>query len=118
MKKFFPRPFHSISNIRTNYIEERFNYFLENEITNKKHWGARTVNGLKTILVQLFNYGIRKTYLTTNPDRDTKSFQEKPRNIVEFFSDEELNKIWKVLDEHWIDTLKYIVHTELKKVGG
>lgn len=115
MKKFFPGPSQNVSDIRINYIEESFNYFLENEITNKKHWESKTVNGLRSILFQLFNYGIKQSYLLTNPVKETKSFPKKPKSKVEFYSDEELNNIWGVLDEFWVEPLKFIVHTGLRK---
>jgi len=115
MGKYFPAPSLNIGEIKTNYIDESFNYFLENEITNKKKWEPKTVNGLRAILIQLFNYGIKQGYLSSNPAKDTKRFRENGKNIVEFFSDEELEKIWEVLDEYWVEPLKFIVHTGLRK---
>jgi len=115
MGKYFPAPLLNIREIKTNYIDESFNYFLENEITNKKKWEPKTVNGLRAILIQLFNYGIKQGYLSSNPAKDTKRFRENGKNIVEFFSDEELEKIWGELDEYWIEPLKFIVHTGLRK---
>jgi len=104
-----------VNEIKTNYIEESFNYFLENEITNKKNWEPKTVNGLRTILIQLFNYGIKQGYLTHNPAKETKSFRVNRKSIVEYFNDEELEKIWKELDEYWIEPLKFILNTGLRK---
>lgn len=115
MKKFFPGPSQSVRDIRINYIEESFNYFLENEITNKKHWESKTVNGLRSILFQLFNYGIKQHFLNSNPAKETKSFPKKPKNKVEYYSDEELKNIWETLDEFWVEPLKFIVHTGLRK---
>ena len=37
------------------------------------------------------------------------------KSIVEFFTDEELEKIWRELDEYWVEPLKFIVHTGLRK---
>jgi len=115
MEQYFPAPSLNIREIKTNYIEECFNFFLENEITNKKNWEPKTVNGLRTILIQLFNYGIKQDYLSANPAKDTKKFRENGKNIVEFFTDEELDKIWGELDEHWVEPLKFILHTGIRK---
>ena len=108
MEKYFPAPLLNIREIKTNYIDESFNYFLENEITNKKKWEPKTVNGLRAILIQLFNYGIKQSYLSSNTAKDTKSFRENGKDVVEFFTDEEL-------DEYWVEPLKFIVHTGLRK---
>jgi integrase len=115
MGKYFPAPLLNIREIKANYIDESFNYFLENEITNKKKWEPKTVNGLRAILIQLFNYGIKQGYLSSNPAKDTKRFRENGKSIVEFFTDEELDKIWGELDEYWVEPLKFIVHTGLRK---
>jgi len=115
MEKYFPAPLLNIREIKTNYIDESFNYFLENETTNKKKWEPKTVNGLRAILIQLFNYGIKQDYLSSNPAKETKTFRENGKNIVEFFTDKELEKIWGKLDEYWVEPLKFIVHTGLRK---
>ncbi len=115
MEQYFPAPSLNIREIKANYIEESFNYFLENEITNKKKWEPKTVNGLRTVLIQLFNYGIKQSNLSSNPAKDTKTFRENRKSIVEYFTDEELDKIWVELDEYWVEPLKFIVHTGLRK---
>jgi integrase len=112
---YFPGPSLNVGEIKTSYIEESFNYFLEAKITNNKKWEPKTVNGLREVLIQLFNFGVKQTYLTVNPAKDTKRYPVRKKNIVEFFSDEELELIWKELDEYWIDPLKFIVHTGLRK---
>jgi hypothetical protein len=67
IEKFFPGPSLNVATIKTIYVEECFNYFLESEITNGKKWEPKTVNGIRTILIQLFEYGIRQNYLSKNP---------------------------------------------------
>ncbi len=113
--KFFPGPALNISEIKSSYVEESFNYFLENKITNGNKWESKTVNGLRAILIQLFNYAIKQGFILTNPIKDTTRFRENGRNIVEYFTDEELEKIWQELDEYWVDPLKFILHTGLRK---
>ena len=63
----------------------------------------------------IFNYGIKQGYLTSNPASDTKKFRENGKNIVEYFTEDELEKIWNELDEYWVYPLKFIVHTGLRK---
>ena len=53
--------------------------------------------------------------MTSNPASDTKKFRENGKNIVEYFTEDELEKIWNELDEYWVDPLKFIVHTGLRK---
>ena len=115
MEKFFPGPSLNISEIRTSYIEESCNYFLENKVTNGNKWEPKTVNGLRTVVIQIFDYGIKQKFLSSNPAKDTKKFRENGKNVVEYFTEAELEKIWNELDEYWIDPLKFIVHTGLRK---
>jgi integrase len=115
MGKFFPAPSQNIKEIKTNYIAESFNYFLENEITNGKKWEPKTVNGLRTILIQLFQYGINQGYISANPAKETIKFRENGKDVVEYFNDDELEQIWKELDAYWVDPLKFIVHTGLRR---
>ena len=115
MDQLFPAPLLNARDIKTNYIEEIFNHLLENEITNGKKWEPKTVNGLRTILTQLFDYGIKENYLSTNPVKVTKKFRASGKKVVEFFTDEELERIWNELDEYWVEPLKFIVHTGLRK---
>ncbi len=115
MEKFFPSPSLNINEIRSNYIEESFNYFLENKITNNKKWEPKTVNGLRTIVIQLFDYAVKQGYLTANIAKNTKPFQVIKQNIVEYYTNEELEKIWQELDEYWVEPLKFIVLTGLRK---
>lgn len=115
MNLLFPVPSLNVRDIKTTYIEEIFNHLLESEITNGKNWEPKTVNGLRTILIQLFNYGVKLEYLSNNPVKDTKRFKENGKSVVEYFTDEELKKIWGELDEYWVDPLKFILHTGLRK---
>lgn len=115
MNQLFPAPSCNVRDIKTNYIEEIFNHLLENKITNGKKWEPKTVNGLRTILIQLFDYSIKQGYLTTNIAKNTKPFKVIKQSIVEYFTDEELEKIWKELDDYWVEPLKFIVLTGLRK---
>lgn len=115
MNQLFPAPSLNVRDIKTNYIEEIFNHLLENKITNGKKWEPKTVNGLRTILIQLFDYAIKQGYLTTNIAKNTKPFKVIKQSIVEYFTDEELEKIWKELDDYWVEPLKFIVLTGLRK---
>lgn len=115
INQLFPAPSCNVRDIKTNYIEEIFNHLLENKITNGKKWEPKTVNGLRTILIQLFDYSIKQGYLTTNNAKNTKPFKVIKQSIVEYFTDEELEKIWKELDDYWVEPLKFIVLTGLRK---
>jgi len=115
MNQLFPAPSLNVRDIKTNYIEEIFNHLLENKITNGKKWEPKTVNGLRSILIQLFNYGIKEGYLLKNPVKETKRFRVNGKKMVEYFTDEELEMIWSELDEYWVEPLKFIVHTGLRK---
>lgn len=115
MNQLFPAPSCNVRDIKTNYIEEIFNHLLENKITNGKKWEPKTVNGLRTILIQLFDDSIKQGYLTTNIAKNTKPFKVIKQSIVEYFTDEELEKIWKELDDYWVEPLKFIVLTGLRK---
>ena len=115
MNQLFPAPCLNAREIKVNYIEEIFNHLLENEITNGKKWEPKTVNGLRSILMQLFNYGIKEGYISKNPVKETKRFRVNGKRMVEYFTDEELEKIWNEIEGHWVEPLKFIFHTGLRK---
>lgn len=115
MEKYFPAPSLNIIEINSNYIDECFNYLLEEKITNNKMWEPKTVNGLRTILIQLFDYGFKQGFCTINPAKNTRIFRVTGSNVVEYFTDKELENIWDELDEYWVEPLKFIVHTGLRK---
>ena len=58
---------------------------------------------------------LNTTFTEGGSPKETKTFSENGKNTVEFFTDEELEKIWNELDEYWIEPLKFIVNTGLRK---
>ena len=104
-----------VRNIKPSYINECFNYLLENKITNDKSWDKKTVNGLRDILKQLFKYTIKEGYCEDNPLADVKGFTTDGNTKAEFFTDGELQKIWKKLDPYWVAPLEFIANTGLRK---
>jgi integrase len=104
-----------VRNIKSSYINECFNYLLENKITNDKSWDKKTVNGLRDILKQMFKYAIKEGFCEDNPLADVKGFTTDNDKKAEYFTDGELQKIWKKLDPYWVAPLKFIVNTGLRK---
>ena len=115
MNKFLPGPSQNVSEMRTIHLDEIFNHLLETEITNGKSWQPKTVNCLRTVIIQLLNYGIKQGQISSNPAKETKSFPQKSKKLFEYFSDDELDMIWKQLDNDWAESFKFIVHTGLRK---
>lgn len=112
---YFPAVYTDIQNIKPNYIKECFDHLLEGKDSSDRKWSRKTINNLRTVLVQMFNYAQKQKYIDHNPASEIKELSIEKTNIAEFFTDQELESIWKTVNNYWADPLKFIAYTGLRK---
>ncbi len=76
---------------------------------------AKTVNGHLTTVKQIFKHAVSQRYIKENPIRTLRKFPLPANKKVQFFSKEELKKIFEVIDPHWKDAMKFMILTGLRK---
>jgi integrase len=115
MNEYFPAPSKNIRLIKSNYIKACIDDLLEENEENEKVWSKKTVNGMIVILKQLFAFAEKNDYLDENPLNDIKSFKIDGKGKIEFFTEDELKNIWEKVDKFWVDPLRFLVNTGLRK---
>ena len=115
MQDNFPEALQDISKIKSTYIKECLDDSLDENTEYGELWSRKTANGLRTHLKTLFDFAIKRKYLTDNPVADIQEYPVDSTTKVEFFTDPELAKIWKTVDKYWQPILEFILHTGLRK---
>jgi integrase len=106
---FFPDVVQDIGMIRGLYIKKCMDYLI------KGNWSKKTINGMRELVSSMFNYAIQEGYIEKNPVLQTKNYYIPEKGKVIFFTDDQLEIIWKELDPFWIGHLKFLLHTGLRK---
>ena len=111
----FPPAAKNIRLIQPGYLED----FIENAINpqdpRERPWSEATVNDGIRAVKALFKFAEEQGYLDRNPAKSLKAIRERSRGKADFFSDDELARIWTTIDPHWVDPLKFIAETGLRK---
>lgn len=81
----------------------------------KEGWSKKTINGMRELVSSLFKFAIEEGYLEKNPVRQTSNYYLPQKGKVIYFTDGQLEIIWKELDPFWIDHIRFILHTGLRK---
>ena len=76
---------------------------------------AKTVNGHLTTVKQIFKHAVSQRYMKENPVRTLKKFPLPAQKKVQYFSKEQLENIFEVIEPHWRDIMEFIVLTGLRK---
>jgi len=111
----FPAAWADVRTIDESYIREYINVTLEPKDPKVKPWTRRTLNDSLKTIKSLFNHGIRQGYLEKNPAIEIKPVRTSTHTRAGCFEDEQLENIWKSIDQHWKDPLSFITHTGLRK---
>jgi integrase len=114
-KSFFPGPAADISLIEPKYIKEFIDHAIENKDENGKQWTKATTNDAIQGVKAAFDYAVKNKYLSSNPFDDIKKFKETNSRKLDIFTKDELERIWQIVDPHWIGALKFIANTGLRK---
>ncbi len=110
----FNEAYNDISKIKTEYIKECLDETLENK-KDVVQWSRKTANGMNVHLKSIFNFAITKKYLIENPATGIPKYPISDKTKADFFSDEELENIWKTVNPYWRPFLEFLVHTGLRK---
>ena len=110
-KTNFPKAFEDIRNIKPNYINECFDHLLGKKVG----WSRNTLKSFKEKISSLFIYAIKNGYIDVNPVSDTKDIRVKQTRKVDFYTDEELKQIYETIDPFWLDHIKFMYHTGIRK---
>ena len=113
--EFFPAARADIRLIETSYLREFIDNAIEAGASEGHAWSRRTVNDSIKIIRSLFGFAIENNYAETNPADKIAQLRIAGKSKASAFSDEELEKIWGALDPHWVDSLRFISHTGLRK---
>ncbi len=111
IKKHFRIAYYDISQIKTIYIRE----FMSHMERGKLKWKKTTINNSRQKLSALFNYALRVKYINTNPVLNTEKIRVSQKNKIEYFSDDELTRLWENVDDFWIDHFQFLLYTGLRK---
>jgi integrase len=106
----FPAVTSDIKLIDTKYIRK----FIDDTLQSAK-WSKRTANDAINIIRSLFKFAIDSEYLTKNPAAQLQMLRIASTGKADFFTDQELEAIWSKLTPHWVDPLKFISLTGLRK---
>jgi len=110
MKSKFPSCVKDIKKIQRYHIEEFLDYLLKNQKRAQK-----TINGALGFINSLFIYATKEDYLLKSPSSEIEKFSEKTEKEAPYFTREELEKIWGNADPYWVNFLKILYYTGMRK---
>ena len=112
---YFPAATANVQLIQHPYLEEFIEDVLEPEGEGDKAWAQGTVNDAIRSLKALFTYAVDREYLEKSPARKLEGVRERGKGKVDYFTDAELELIWKTVDPYWCDPLHFAAETGLRK---
>jgi site-specific recombinase XerD len=110
IKNNFSTGMNSINKIKRHHIDEYANHEIED---GEK--APKTVNGSIGLIKQLFNYAIKEEYLIKSPAQDIETYQVDDEKEAPYFTREELIKIWDNVNPYWLNFLKFLYYTGMRK---
>ena len=105
-----PEIFKDIFKIKRQHIEDLIVYLLNDEKKARK-----TINETIGCLNSMFLYAIEEEYVEKSPCKGVKKFSEKHQMETQYFTKEELEKLWKAVNPYWLNFLQFIYYTGLRK---
>jgi integrase len=111
----FPSVSGDVRLIEPKYLRKFIDDSLEGDTPTGRKWSKRTANDAINIIRSLFNYAIDSEYLTKSPAAKLQTLKVSSTGKADFFSDDELRAIWSKLEPQWVDPLKFIALTGLRK---
>ena len=114
-KDYFPVLAADISLVEMKHVNEFLDQVTDTSNKDTPSWSARTTNDCIKVLRSMFRFAQDNGYLNHNPLAKVKPFRETSSGKVDYFDEKQLEQIWAALDPHWVDSLKFIAHTGLRK---
>jgi integrase/recombinase XerD len=109
---YFPGPASDIRSIESRYIQEFLEHSVEQKDESGHSWSIRTTNEAIKLLRSMFRYAIENNWTEKNPFYKIRPLRGNSQRKAEYYTDDQLDQIWKKV---WVDPLKFIVHTGLRK---
>ncbi len=114
-KTYFPEPSADITLISAKYINKFVENAMESNKKDVKAWTAATTNDAILMLRSLFKFAIKHKYLKDNPLEGFSLVKERGETKPDFYTNDELELIYKTIDPYWLDPIKFMVNTGLRK---
>ncbi len=114
-KKLFPEASADITLIESAYIRKFIEEAVRVGVAGDKIWSKRTTNDATGVIRSVFVFAIDSDYLAKNPAGKIKQLKTPPKGKVDYYTPEELADLWKTVNPHWVDPLKFISLTGLRK---
>jgi integrase len=114
-KKAFPTATSDVRLIETKYLRKFIDDSVKGEAGTTRAWSRRTANDAVNIIRSLFKFAVESEYLTRNPATRLEMLRVASTGRPDYYTDDELQAIWKKVDKHWLDALKFIALTGLRK---
>jgi len=110
MRNHFPKAIKNIRDIKRNYIEE----FIGDPVKDKT-WSPKTINGSLAAINSMFLFAVNADYLEKAPTKGIEKFQLIDNTEAMYFTEDELEKIWKAVNPYWAGFLKVLYYTGARK---
>lgn len=110
-ESFLPAQAADIRLIERKHVDE----FVEHVLDGKAKWSRKTANGAIKFYRSLFAYGVDEKYCDESPMARVKELKLQAQAKRDFYSDEQLEKLWEVVDPHWRNCLEFLALTGLRK---
>ena len=94
---------------------KHLNEFMDDIQKGEKGWARKTVNGAIQFCRSAFRFAVDSNYLEETPMLRMKEFRIPSAGAPNIFTEEQLNKIYAVVDPYWRPCLEFIANTGLRK---
>ena len=94
---------------------KHMNEFIDDVLEGKSKWSRKTANGAIKFYRSLFTFGVEEKYCDESPMEKVKELKLPAQGRRDFYSDDELARIWSVIDSHWRNCLEFLALTGLRK---
>ncbi len=110
-ERFLPLQAADVSLIERKHVRE----FIDSMQEGDDAWAKKTLNGAIKLCRTIFAIALENKQCEENPMSRFKEFRLPAPGKRDFYSDEELLKIWETVDPHWRNCLEFIANTGLRK---
>ncbi len=115
LKKYFPDTYKDITKIKPYHVSECRDKLVKGFLPEQKAWAPRTVNRTLEMIGGLLNFAVEKSYIESNPAKGTRHIPVTEKGVPEFYSKDELVKIWENADSYWLPFFKFLFYTGMRK---
>jgi integrase len=81
----------------------------------RRQWSRKTVNECLKFMKSVYKFGVAEKLVDRNPFETVALLRVASHGRVEFFSNEDLRRIYADIDSFWLDAIKFLALTGLRK---